>query len=100
MKEFFWHFVSLALSIAALFSVYFFRKKEQMNAAQEVAAQEQEKAVSEANNETQAAIALALHLYMEEQHDYEKTILTIQKVIRPYSPWSSKIYMLRKQPRN
>lgn len=98
MKDFFWHFVSLALSIAALFSVYFLRKKE--SPAAEITSAETNDAVrSDDTNEIQAAIGLALHLYLNEQHDYEKTILTIQKVIRPYSPWSSKIYMLRRCPR-
>lgn len=45
-----------------------------------------------------AAIALALSLYIQDIHDYERTILTIQKVMRPYSPWSSKIYGLRQTP--
>ena len=48
--------------------------------------------------EVNAAIAMALHLYQSELHDYENTVLTIQKVSRNYSPWSSKIYTLRKTP--
>lgn len=54
----------------------------------------------ETSGEVSAAIALAVHLYMEEQHDFENTILTIQKVNKSYSPWSSKIYGLRKIPKN
>jgi hypothetical protein len=50
------------------------------------------------NAEISAAIALALSMHLRDVHDYEKTILTIQKVIRPYSPWSSKIYGLREVP--
>ncbi len=46
-----------------------------------------------------AAIAMALHLYMSELHDKENTVLTINKVARTYSPWSSKIYGLRQNPR-
>jgi glutaconyl-CoA/methylmalonyl-CoA decarboxylase subunit delta len=46
------------------------------------------------------AIALALYLYNEQIHDEERTILTIQKVAKTYSPWSSKIYGLRKHPKN
>lgn len=46
-----------------------------------------------------AAIAMALHLYMSEMHDKENTVLTINKVARTYSPWSSKIYGLRQNPR-
>ncbi len=49
--------------------------------------------------ETVAAIGLAIKLYLEDIHDYERTIMTIQKVVRPYSPWSSKIYGLRQNPK-
>ena len=45
-----------------------------------------------------AAITMALHLYLEDEHDIETTILTIQRVKRTYSPWSSKIYALRENP--
>ncbi|MCL1973957.1 MAG: OadG family protein [Bacteroidetes bacterium] len=41
-----------------------------------------------------AAIAAAIHLYSEELHDLENAVLTINKVSRSYSPWSSKIYGL------
>lgn len=46
-----------------------------------------------------AAIGLALHLHFSELHDKESTVLTINKVARTYSPWSSKIYGLRQFPR-
>jgi len=49
--------------------------------------------------EVNAAIAMALHLYFNEQHDKESYTLTISKVSRTYSPWSSKIYGLRQYPR-
>ncbi|MFA5534432.1 MAG: OadG family protein [Mariniphaga sp.] len=39
-----------------------------------------------------AAISLALHLYFNELHDEESNILTIKRVRKVYSPWSSKIY--------
>ena len=45
-----------------------------------------------------AAISLALSLHLQDIHDYEKTVITMQKVMRPYSPWSSKIYGLRERP--
>ena len=41
-----------------------------------------------------AAIAAAIHLYTAELHDVENTVLTINKVSRTYSPWSSKIHGL------
>ncbi len=39
-----------------------------------------------------AAISLALHLYFNELHDEESNIVTIKKIKKAYSPWSSKIY--------
>ncbi len=39
-----------------------------------------------------AAIGLALHLYFNELHDEESDIVTIKKIRKAYSPWSSKIY--------
>lgn len=66
--------------------------KEQLDQKTETKKDNKEKEVA-------AAISLALHLHLEDFHDYEKTMLTIQRVIRPYSPWSSKIYGLRQYPR-
>ncbi|MDR0765857.1 MAG: OadG family protein [Odoribacteraceae bacterium] len=40
------------------------------------------------------AIAAAIHLYNEELHDEENTVLTINRVSRAYSPWSSKLHGL------
>lgn len=51
------------------------------------------------SGEVNAAIAMTLYLYRNETHDFENTVLTVKKVARTYSPWSSKIYTLRKTPR-
>lgn len=45
-----------------------------------------------------AAICMALYEHLNA-HDEESTILTIDKVRKIYSPWSSKIYTLRELPR-
>ncbi|MCD7971564.1 MAG: OadG family protein [Candidatus Azobacteroides sp.] len=45
-----------------------------------------------------AAITMAMHEYLKDEHDIESTILTIQRVKRTYSPWSSKIYVLKETP--
>jgi len=50
------------------------------------------------NEEIIAAIGLALDMHLQDVHDYEKTVITMQKIMRPYSPWSSKIYGLRQIP--
>lgn len=49
--------------------------------------------------EINAAICLAVGLYLDEIHDKETPILTINRVAKNYSPWSSKIYGLRQYPR-
>ena len=38
------------------------------------------------------AIAMALHLYLEDVHDDESNVITIKRIEKRYSPWSSKIY--------
>lgn len=45
-----------------------------------------------------AAISMALYELSDDNHDIENTVLTIRKVQRSYSPWSSKIYSLRQTP--
>lgn len=41
-----------------------------------------------------AAISMAIYLYLNELHDHESGIVTIKSVKKNYSPWSSKIYGL------
>lgn len=52
--------------------------------------------IHDTTNELGAAIGLALYYYQNQLHDNENTVLTIQKVARIYSPWSSKIYGIGK----
>ncbi len=56
-------------------------------------------AKNDVEGEVHAAIAMALYLYSNELHDQENPVITMIKVSRTYSPWSSKIYGLRKSPR-
>lgn len=51
------------------------------------------------SGEVCAAIGIALNLFKSQYHDQEETVLTIKKVARSYSPWSSKIYGIRRMPR-
>lgn len=44
-----------------------------------------------------AAVVMALHEHLN-MHDDESNMLTIKKMKRAYSPWSSKIYSLRQLP--
>lgn len=58
-----------------------------------------EKKLGEAPGEVIAAISLAMHEVQNDVHDVEDTVLTITRVKRTYSPWSSKIYTLRELPK-
>ena len=56
------------------------------------------KELTQAPGDVYAAIAMALHEMQSDVHDVEETVLTITRVKRSYSPWSSKIYTLRETP--
>lgn len=55
--------------------------------------------VEEISGEVNAAITYAIYLYFNELHDKENPVITISRISKAYSPWSSKIYSLRKYPR-
>ena len=78
------------------------RKKSEnaVEAVKDVANKEKADTSGQVSAETYAAISMAIHLFMieNEAHDFEETVLTINKVSRTYSPWSSKIYTLRETP--
>lgn len=39
-----------------------------------------------------AAISMALYLHLSEAHDEESDVITIKRISKQYTPWSSKIY--------
>ena len=71
--------------------VAFFKKPE---FKQEVAPSTDGEVVGDISGDVLAAITAAIYLYSEELHDVENTVLTINRVSRTYSPWSSKIHGL------
>ena len=52
----------------------------------------------EISGETLAAISLALHLYHRQMQGLEDAVITFKNAAKTYSPWSSKIYGLRRTP--
>ncbi|MFZ1731052.1 MAG: OadG family protein [Bacteroidota bacterium] len=50
------------------------------------------------SGEVIAAIAMALDRSLNQYHDNEETVLTIKRVSRPYSPWSSKLHGMTRPP--
>jgi Na+-transporting methylmalonyl-CoA/oxaloacetate decarboxylase gamma subunit len=80
-------------SIGKLFQRDFrFKSRKHQNENRNVQHQNED----EPTGEVCAAIAMAMYYYNSQNHDYENTILTIKKNTSNYSPWSSKIYGLRK----
>jgi len=54
--------------------------------------------IDEISGETLAAISLALHLYHQQMLGLEDAVMTFKNAAKTYSPWSSKIYGLRRTP--
>jgi hypothetical protein len=79
----------------------FFNKKEKEAIPETIYEEIIKESFNPENSEKEivAAISVALQMHLQEINTYENMILTIQKVMRPYSPWSSKIYGLRQYPR-
>lgn len=73
-----------------LINMQFNREKLRQNKSKKKEEVTQDDFVVEGN--VTAAISLALHLYFNELHDEESNVVTIKKVKKAYSPWSSKIY--------
>lgn len=46
----------------------------------------------EISGEVNAAISTAIFLFLDEQHDQEDPVITIKRISKNYTPWSSKIY--------
>lgn len=56
--------------------------------------QEQDDNALQLSGEVSAAIAMSLNLFFNDLHEEESNVITIKKIERRYSPWSSKIYGL------
>ena len=77
---------------------FFTRQKKAAKAAATGApvADDDHEAISD--QEIAAAIMTALKLYKSNLHDQESEMLTIHRITRAYSPWSSKIHGLTQLP--
>jgi glutaconyl-CoA/methylmalonyl-CoA decarboxylase subunit delta len=74
-----------------------FIKEEDSKQTQEI--QQPAQVKKESSEDLSAIIATTIHLYLQEAHDFQNYSLTIKRIDKIYSPWSSKIYGLRKWPR-
>ncbi len=94
-------YVIVFLALVALYYVYtLIPRVIQMNLRQKLNKQGKFKQANQKDlnitGEVNAAISMALILYFSEIHDSENTVMTIKRVSKRYSPWSSKIYGLDK----
>lgn len=88
------------ISLAVLFLTFkAIAKAFKYQAAKKLKEQQQEQSGEEMSVELSAAIAAALNQYFSEIHDEESMVLTIKRVSKNYSPWSSKIYSIRNYPK-
>jgi len=97
-KIIFWGFIILFI---ALFVFFLYRTDKIINRKNQSLDQPLHPPLndSDVTDEEAAAIALAIHMYKREMHDMESLTITLKKVSRIYSPWSSKIYTIRQNPR-
>ncbi len=85
------------LMLPKLLDIYFQKKMEsEGKGKRKVKASKGDEQPLEGN--VNAAIAMALHLYMNDMHDEESNVITIEDVRRTYSPWRSKIYGVMNYP--
>lgn len=92
-------FWGLILLFVAGFIFFLFRTDKLISKQDGVNSIQPQTTTGSVSDEEAAAIALAIHMYKIEMHDMESLTITLKKVSRIYSPWSSKIYTLRQNPR-
>ncbi|MDP2423513.1 MAG: OadG family protein [Bacteroidales bacterium] len=97
-------YVIVFLALVVLYYVYTLMPKViQISIRKKLRRQGKEKHVKDEHlsipGEVNAAISMALILYFSDAHDEESTVMTIKRVSKRYSPWSSKIYSLDKYHR-
>jgi hypothetical protein len=77
-----------------IFGISFKKKRAKVARTQQV---KELLGMKEIPNGDMVAIAMALHLFYDEVHDTESNVITIKRIERRYSPWSSKIYGISNQ---
>ena len=89
------------IALVLLYMVFYYMpkilnksEKQKIMREQKISAEEAEKAMN-ISVEVNAAIGMGIFMYYNEYHDEDNNILTIKRVSKVYSPWSSKIYSVR-----
>jgi hypothetical protein len=92
-------FWSIVILFITLFIFFLYRTDKYIKTVNVAEPVSESVKIGQVSDEEAAAIALAIHMYKVEMHDKESLTITLKKVSRIYSPWSSKIYTLRQNPR-
>ena len=95
-------YITVFLALVVLYFVFTYLSKTlNYRARQKLRREGRFKAAEEKQlfipGDVSAAISVALYLY-HELHDEESNVITIKRISKTYSPWSSKIYTLREFP--
>jgi len=94
-------YATVFVALSALYGIFTFLPKiiymKVRRRAPKIGKSHDENGEREISGDETAAIAMALHLLLDEMHDEESGVLTIKSISRAYSPWSSKIYAVRNQ---
>lgn len=87
----------LFLIFGKIFSALMSRKKRKAHGVEKHEAEKHHNEVD--SGEVIAAISLALAEHLDGKgHDLDRTIMTLKRMKRAYSPWNSKIYNIRQIP--
>lgn len=86
-------FVALLLLVLSFYitgklSRHSFKRKHKIEGGNSTIAIEER----EISSDEIAVISLALYQFLNDLHDEESNVITIKRIERRYSPWSSKIY--------
>lgn len=83
-------------SLLLLFAIFHYMMPSILEVHSQKPKTSEEKAAPVVNDYTTgeeiAAVSTAIYVFLEEAHDEENAILTINQKPKSYSPWSSKIY--------
>ncbi|HON17644.1 MAG TPA: OadG family protein [Salinivirgaceae bacterium] len=88
------YFLSLLFNVIPKIMMFIYKYQQKKKGEPETASPK----TFDVDVDTNAAISMALFLYLSEMHDEESNILTIKRLSRRYSPWSSKIYSVMNYP--
>jgi Na+-transporting methylmalonyl-CoA/oxaloacetate decarboxylase gamma subunit len=91
--------VLFLLAVIFIYTGKYFKKKAETNRIKkEIQSVKKESAIADANELELAAIATALYLYFDDQHEVEQTGFWLNRQRNQQTPWSAKRILFKKLP--